>query len=115
MKKNLILFACMACLFGITSVKAENAKSVHYREGYRADVELSCNIHEIWHFSSSHGYAFGNGLYVGGGAGFSAEYVPDLKRGRFTIKGGYEYQLGFWRYNDGVSKHHIKCGLAFNF
>lgn len=167
MKKNFILFACMACLFGMASVKAENAKSIHYKEGYRADVELSCNIHEIWHFSTSHGYAFGNGLYVGGGAGFSAEYVPDLKSdatmmtpvfadikfsflnclaspvlslragsyidvtniglrafvnpaigvniGRFTIKGGYEYQLGFWRYNDGVSKHHVKCGLVFNF
>lgn len=51
--------------------------NVNYRKGYRADIELSCIIPHTWAITSSHGYSFGNGLYVGGGAGFSAEYLPD--------------------------------------
>ena len=51
--------------------------NVNYRKGYRADIELSCIIPHTWAITSSHGYSFGNGLYVGGGAGFSAEFLPD--------------------------------------
>lgn len=51
--------------------------SINYKRGYRADVELSCAIPDTWGITTSHGFSFGNGLYVGGGAGFSAEFLPD--------------------------------------
>ena len=47
--------------------------NVGYNRGYRADIELSWANKTIWGITSSHGFSFGNGLYVGGGAGFGAE------------------------------------------
>ena len=143
-----------------------------YERGYRADIELSWAGKSVWGIASSHGFSFGNGLYVGGGAGFGAElsketetpetnwnasyFVPvfaDIKysfmktlaspfvslRGgaiaditnlgvrtfaspavgldiaRFSLKVGYEYQLGFWGYLDGKHMHNIKLGVAYTF
>ena len=143
-----------------------------YNRGYRADIELSWANKSVWGMTSSHGLSFGNGLYVGGGAGFGAEltketetpesnwnasyFVPvfaDIKysfsktlaapfvslRGgaiadisnlgvrtfvspavgldiaRFSLKVGYEYQLGFWGYLDGKHMHHVKLGVAYIF
>ena len=40
-----------------------------YARKYRADIELSWSNPNTWGITSSHGYSFGNGLYVGGGAG----------------------------------------------
>ena len=56
--------------------------NVGYNRGYRADVELSWANKSVWGITSSHGFSFGNGLYVGGGAGFGAEltkqaYTPE--------------------------------------
>lgn len=53
--------------------------NVNYNKGYRADVELSVAIANQLGISTSHGYSFGNGLYVGGGVGFIAEYLTDFK------------------------------------
>ena len=162
--------------------------NVGYNRGYRADIELSWANKTIWGITSSHGFSFGNGLYVGGGAGFGAElskntaamanvadevidpeysYTPQsnwnasyfvpvfadikysftktqvapfvsMKGGaiadiinkgirtfanpaigldiaRFSIKVGYEYQLGFWGYLDGKHMHNVKLGVAYTF
>ena len=146
--------------------------NVGYDRGYRADIELSWANKSVWGIASSHGFSFGNGLYVGGGAGFGAEltkntsaselnrnssyFVPvfaDIKysflrtlatpfvslkggavvditnRGlrtyanpaigldiaRFSLKVGYEYQLGFWGYLDGKHLHNVKLGLVYTF
>ena len=146
--------------------------NVGYSRGYRADIELSWTNKSVWSITSSHGFSFGNGLYVGGGAGFGAEltkqtetpesswdasyFVPvfaDLKysftktlaspfvslRGgaiaditnlgvrtfaspavgldiaRFSLKVGYEYQLGFWGHLDGKHIHNVKLGVAYTF
>ena len=146
--------------------------NVGYSRGYRADIELSWTNKSVWSITSSHGFSFGNGLYVGGGAGFGAEltkqtetpesswdasyFVPvfaDLKysftktlaspfvslRGgaiaditnlgvrtfaspavgldiaRFSLKVGYEYQLGFWGHLDGKHMHNVKLGVAYTF
>ena len=143
-----------------------------YNRGYRADIELSWANKSVWGISSSHGFSFGNGLYVGGGAGFGAEltkntdtpesnwnasyFVPvfadikylftktvvtpfvSLKGGaiaditnkgirtfanpavgldiaRFSLKVGYEYQLGFWGHLDGKHMHNLKLGVAYTF
>ena len=146
--------------------------NVGYNRGYRADIELSWADKSVWGITSSHGFSFGNGLYVGGGAGFGAEltkkaktpesnwnasyFVPvfadikysftktlaspfvSLKGGavaditnkgirtfanpaigldiaRFSLKVGYEYQLGFWGHLDGKHMHNIKLGVAYTF
>ena len=146
--------------------------NVGNNRGYRADIELSWADKSVWSITSSHGFSFGNGLYVGGGAGFGAEltkqtetpesswdasyFVPvfaDIKysftktlaspfvslRGgaiaditnlgvrtfaspavgldiaRFSLKVGYEYQLGFWGHLDGKHIHNVKLGVAYTF
>lgn len=146
--------------------------NVGYNRGYRADIELSWADKSVWGITSSHGFSFGNGLYVGGGAGFGAElrknavtpeadwnasyFVPvfadikysftktlaapfvSLKGGaiaditnkgirtfanpaigldiaRFSLKVGYEYQLGFWGHLDGEHIHNIKLGVSYTF
>ena len=162
--------------------------NVGYNKGYRADIELSWANKSVWGITSSHGFSFGNGLYVGGGAGFGAElskntaavasvadevidpeysYTPEsdwiasyfvpvfadikysftktqvapfvsMKGGaiaditnkgirtfanpavcidiaRFSLKVGYEYQLGFWGHFDGEHMHNIKLGVAYTF
>lgn len=159
-----------------------------YNIGYRADIELSWANKSVWGITSSHGFSFGNGIYVGGGAGFGAElsknpdatasvaddvidpeysYTPEsnwnasyfvpvfadikysfsktlvspfvsLKGGavaditnkgirtfanpavgldiaRFSLKVGYEYQLGFWGHLDGNHMHNVKLGVAYTF
>ena len=146
--------------------------NVGYDRGYRADIELSWADKSVWSITSSHGFSFGNGLYVGGGAGFGAEltkntktpetnwnasyFVPvfadikysftktqvapfvSMKGGaiaditnkgirtfanpaigldiaRFSMKVGYEYQLGFWGHLDGKHIHNVKLGVAYTF
>ena len=146
--------------------------NVGYNKGYRADIELSWANKSVWGITSSHGFSFGNGLYVGGGAGFGAEmakqsgtpesnwnasyFAPvfadikysftktlvtpfvSLKGGaiaditnkgirtfanpavgldiaRFSLKVGYEYQLGFWGHLDGKHMHNVKLGVAYIF
>ena len=162
--------------------------NVGYNRGYRADIELSWANKSVWGITSSHGFSFGNGLYVGGGAGFGAEltkntaamanvadevidpeysYTPEsnwnasyfvpvfadikysftktlvapfvsMKGGaiaditnkglrtfanpavgldiaRFSLKVGYEYQLGFWGYLDGKHMYNVKLGVAYTF
>lgn len=90
MKMKKILIVIGSAFMGIASISAREAgnpvmsyvtdggdatvsQSIMYRPGYRAGLELSCGIGEVWGLSTSHGYSFGNGLYVGGGAGFGAE------------------------------------------
>jgi hypothetical protein len=146
--------------------------NVGYNRGYRADIELSWANKSAWGITSSHGFSFGNGLYVGGGAGFGAEltkkaktpesnwnasyFVPvfadikysftktlvtpfvSMKGGmiaditnkgartfanpavgldiaRFSLKVGYEYQLGCWGHLDGKHMHNVKLGVAYTF
>jgi hypothetical protein len=146
--------------------------NVGYNRGYRADIELSWANKSIWGITSSHGFSFGNGLYVGGGTGFGAELIKNTKTpesnwnasyfapvfadikysftktqvapfvsmiggaiaditnkgirtfanpaigldiARFSLKVGYEYQLGFWGHLDGKHMHNVKLGVAYTF
>ena len=34
---------------------------------------------------------------------------------RFSLKVGYEYQLGFWGHIDGKHMHNVKLGVAYTF
>ena len=177
MKRFLTIFCAIA--FSGAALSAQNKAdasaymiNVGYNRGYRADIELSWVNKSIWGISSSHGFSFGNGLYVGGGAGFGAElteysYTPEsnwnasyfvpvfadikysftktlvtpfvsMKGGmiaditnkgartfanpaigldiaRFSLKVGYEYQLGCWGHLDGKHMHNVKLGVAYTF
>lgn len=44
---------------------------------------------------------------------YARKYRADI--GRFSIKVGYEYQLGCWGNGDGVHTHQVKCGVGFTF
>ena len=51
-----------------------------YRRHYRADVGLNWANPNLWGITSSHGFSFGNGLYVGGGVGFAAQLTNTSAR-----------------------------------
>ena len=63
----------LALALGVLSVDAQSKDYVDYERGYRADIAVSTSISEQYTLSTSHGFSFGNGLYVGGGVGFTAE------------------------------------------
>ncbi len=65
--------------------------NVGFRTGYRADVELGWDNSKCWNISSSHGYSFGNGLYIGGGVGFSAALTKADKNTKSSnTEGAYQ-------------------------
>ena len=66
-------FMTLALALGVLSVDAQSKDYVDYERGYRADIAVSTSISEQYTISTSHGFSFGNGLYVGGGVGFTAE------------------------------------------
>lgn len=77
MKKTLVLVAAIIAL--TTGVAAqESTDSPLFGQGYRADIQIRASTSRQSYISTSHGYSFGNGLYLGGGAGVGAEYVPDF-------------------------------------
>ena len=63
------------------------------------------------------------------GAALSAQNDADTNKGirtfanpavgldiaRFSLKVGYEYQLGFWGHLDGKDMHNLKLGVAYTF
>ena len=63
----------LALALGVLNVDAQSKDYVDYERGYRADIAVSTSISEQYTLSTSHGFSFGNGLYVGGGVGFTAE------------------------------------------
>ena len=63
----------LALALGVLSIDAQSKDYVDYERGYRADIAVSTSISEQYTLSTSHGFSFGNGLYVGGGVGFTAE------------------------------------------
>ena len=62
-----------ALALGVLSVDAQTKDYVDYERGYRVDIAVSTSISEQYTLSTSHGFSFGNGLYVGGGVGFTVE------------------------------------------
>lgn len=70
MKKFIVAIALVAT---VMSAQAQTKDYVNYERGYRADIALSTSVSEQYSITTSHGFSFGNGLYVGGGVGFTAE------------------------------------------
>ena len=76
------IIALVALLIGITSATfAQQNENKWFDKGYAFNVELSATDINIFHITSSHGWAFGNGLFVGGGAGFGAEWTEGKVEG----------------------------------
>lgn len=70
------LFLTIMTIVGIgASAMAASNSNRYFTKGYRADVRISATATNNYHFTSSHGYALGYGFYIGGGAGFGAEWV----------------------------------------
>lgn len=75
MKKIVALaFMLLAFIYGAPLSSARPYKSMMYDRGYRADVQIgpiwyNYGPYTLYTISTSHGYSFGNGLYVGGGIG----------------------------------------------
>lgn len=74
MKRLFLMMFALLLTSNMLSAQEQN-KSRMYNRTYRADMELVWHNHRTWGFATSHGYSFGNGLYVGGGAGFTAEFA----------------------------------------
>lgn len=74
MKKSIIaFFVATAALICGAKAQAQNTNT-YFKKGYTFDIELSvANNFDESAFTTSHGYSFGNGLFIGGGLGF--EYV----------------------------------------
>ena len=72
------IFMMMVALLGIVSATmAQSNTNPHFDKGYNADVTLLATTNNIFHINSSHGYNLGSGFYLGGGAGFGAEWSAE--------------------------------------
>lgn len=70
-----ILAAGMFLAAGNFASAQDGRESWSYRRDYRADVEFAWMNPGQFVLSTSHGYSFGNGLYVGGGIGLGFDTV----------------------------------------
>ena len=88
MKKILLMAVALLGMAAATMAQEQNANR-HFDKGYTADIQLHVTAINAFHITSSHGCNFGGGFYLGGGAGFGAEwegegvegtphYVPSL-------------------------------------
>ena len=82
--KRILTIICAIAFSGAALSAQNNADTIRaymvnvgYDRGYRADIELSWANKSVWGITSSHGFSFGNGFYVGGGAGFGAELAKN--------------------------------------
>lgn len=88
MKKNTLLFVVLAILLAVP-VSAKDNKAL--KKGYHGNLELgtsamtmkmmgnsSVEPDEMIRLSSTHGYAFGNGLFLGAGAGCNFQLIEEL-------------------------------------
>lgn len=108
MKKILIAIACI-CLAAATA----SAQDFAFKQGYRGNVGIGVGFPDGGNtgimVETTHGYSFGNGLFVGGGVGFQnyggdVSLIPLYVDGKFSFLEGrkvcpfVELRLGpsFW-------------------
>ena len=94
MKRAFLVMA--AALLMAVGAKAQEAKNSGYRQGYKFDVAVNYAMKYCPSVSTTHGYNFGNGMFVGGGVEFAAEWhdnyegnphflTPVFAEGKYTI------------------------------
>ncbi|MGI5847573.1 MAG: hypothetical protein ACOX5T_06075 [Candidatus Cryptobacteroides sp.] len=95
MRSIFILFLALTSLFA----SAQTSSNHLYSEGYKSNVQISAMFHDsqmISTLSTSHGYGFGNGLFVGGGTGiiYNPTYGNGVKnRIQIPIFGEVKYSF----------------------
>lgn len=100
MKKTIIVLTAMLVMTGIVSAQDAETANRMFRRGYRADIQLEANTYQQSFISTSHGYSFGNGFYIGGGAAFGVEFQPDFEADPFYLSSLFvdgKYTLTQWR------------------
>lgn len=75
MKLHYVISMLLACILASSISISAQPKNPYYEKGYKADLQLGMTpaknyVIANWALTSSHGYCFGNGLFVGGGTGF---------------------------------------------
>ena len=71
MKKTVLMMVAVLCC---VAVSAQNRKNASHVMGYSPSVEAGVSLNEYYtvpYVTTSQGYCFGNGLYIGGVAGVS--------------------------------------------
>lgn len=113
MKKIAVLFLALVPILA----SAQTPSNYLYSKGYKSDIQLSAMFGSkmIGSISSSHGYGFGNGLFVGGGIGII--YNPTLANGvknriQMPIFGEAKYAFLNKRFSPFVD---LKAGGLFDY
>ena len=81
MRQLIVLLAIISMAFCVSAQETATVKNTSHKRGYKFNAELGLGIKEQMYFSTSHGYNFGNGLFVGGGASFMAEWGENYFEG----------------------------------
>ena len=99
---------------------AANAQSNGaYKQGYRGSIELENMVlvnkapdnMSAMSLVTSHGYSYGNGMYLGGGLGLSTEFkYRDFDRAQLFVEGKYNFL-----YNVVSPFVQLRTGLDFDF
>lgn len=106
MKSKRIAIIALLAMFSSLGVSAQN---VWREKGYRFDVSLAATLPNQWEAATSHGYGFGNGLFLGGGAAF--HYDGDAKDYMTPVFGVIRYSP----LRSVVSPYvEAKCGAVVN-
>ncbi len=124
--KKIVLIA-LAVIFTAATMSAQSGKA--FEKGYRGNVSLTGNIGVNKAFfnngielTTSHGYSFGDGVYIGGGIGlnvsmgdaetlaFMASPGVGFDYRKMSFRVGYKCEAG-WAFK----LHTISIGTAVNF
>lgn len=112
MKIYRFLLLFILCSIVSHDVTAQTKNYLYYK-GYRANVQAGYMFeghHPTYSLSSSHGYSFGNGLYIGGGSGLFLNTLDYGEGSRFMIPLFAEVKYSFL--NRKVSPYvDFKAGL----
>lgn len=77
-EKIILMIIAVAAIAGSLSTAEAQEKNSWFKKGYSFDFELAtARPFDQNAFSTSHGYSFGNGLFVGGGLGFEYSAKDD--------------------------------------
>lgn len=92
-------FLLLCIIGGIVSYNSNaQTKNYLYSKGYKPDIQVGYMFEgnqPTYSLSSSHGYSFGNGLYIGGGTGLFLNTLDYGEGSRFMIPLFVELKYSF--------------------
>lgn len=78
MKKVITIITAALMMAATATAQTEEgstARNSSYKKGYHFSVELGMGLSDQMSIATSHGYNFGNGFYIGGGAAFMEQWT----------------------------------------